>query len=784
MLAKFGSHLTWRRRLPPLPSCATVALRCPPSSYRWLSSVQAAADKKDTNQHDDEDSSSSSSRHQNRLKEHEALQTVVQLDFFGEPVTFRTARGKQDPTISHAMAALDGHLLAVVSKGKSCTGGGAEDGVTIRSNHAVALSWAELLRFAAVWQDRAPILTVVAVAPVLAHTGVAYVQEALDPLLKQTRPAVPGLPQLQCIPLAQQALENWQERWEEKGKKKESSPEDDNNGTQNNDAILDNEREVFHMRALSYLLRDEHSHALVVLLKCLQQCPGDALALSMAMDLSQTTGQAWAAGKAANTVAAYWYERRGGLIRPSLPGYSVVSSLIALGWAVDGRTVEAEVIADQSMSSGKKVSGAIATWALAHIFDATGRTAEGISFLVNFDGMSNYEGAGWLHTTDRWAMYGARYSLDREERGGRFQSSALRLYESHVSFVLETSGYAMPNYSPVPRQQAPMGWLDHSKNQSILLEATQNKKEKSWYDSLFGGSDTDEETSKENDQQETKFEIVVEKDKTPSPHRTDDWTPAAEDVLTYLPPTPIFLTEATLLLFRMTLNGTLSRKNERWDQLRNAWRNTVDQQHAAGRSLTFSPMAAVAASMVLPPRETGAEDLPSTRALSHGLHRMGQLLQFGKNPLDGDDNDGASSSNVVIRNHVAQQEPDFWLPSTEDQTKAWREVVETLTIALDGFDEKHDLMDPAQLRFTSTWEMDGRPILEHAVIYAACKAGDIPSLSLARSICSRGVSMRPNSPEEWWRYSIVLGLLGDQVASEDALHTSINVGGGQGSRAT
>ena len=108
--------------------------------------------------------------------------------------------------------------------------------------------------------------------------------------------------------------------------------------------------------------------------------------------------------------------------------------------------------------------------------------------------------------------------------------------------------------------------------------------------------------------------------------------------------------------------------------------------------------------------------------------------------------------------------------------------METLTIALDGFDEKLDLMDPAQLRFTSTWEMDGRPILEHAVVYAACKAGDITSLSLARSICSRGVSMRPNSPEEWWRYSIVLGLLGDQVGSEDALNTSINIGGGQGSR--
>ena len=56
------------------------------------------------------------------------------------------------------------------------------------------------------------------------------------------------------------------------------------------------------------------------------------------------------------------------------------------------------------------------------------------------------------------------------------------------------------------------------------------------------------------------------------------------------------------------------------------------------------------------------------------------------------------------------------------------------------------------------------------------------SVSLARSVCSQGVTLRPNSPEEWWRYSIVLGLLGDDVASEDALAASLSFGGGQGVR--
>jgi hypothetical protein len=41
------------------------------------------------------------------------------------------------------------------------------------------------------------------------------------------------------------------------------------------------------------------------------------------------------------------------------------------------------------------------------------------------------------------------------------------------------------------------------------------------------------------------------------------------------------------------------------------------------------------------------------------------------------------------------------------------------------------------------------------------------------------VTLRPNSPEEWWRYSIVLGLLGDEVGSGTALEASINFGGGQ-----
>lgn len=45
--------------------------------------------------------------------------TTAELDFFGEPVTFRGSKKR-----TNAMAAYDGFLLCVVSKGRSTTGGG------------------------------------------------------------------------------------------------------------------------------------------------------------------------------------------------------------------------------------------------------------------------------------------------------------------------------------------------------------------------------------------------------------------------------------------------------------------------------------------------------------------------------------------------------------------------------------------------------------------------------------------------------------------------------------
>jgi len=280
-----------------------------------------------------------------------------------------------------------------------------------------------------------------------------------------------------------------------------------------------------------------------------------------------------------------------------------------------------------------------------------------------------------------------------------------------------------------------------------------------------------------------------------------------EDVLTWLPPTPQFLSDATLLLLRLTLNGTISSQNYRWQNLRNAWSALLEMNNrykirAPGAkdptsSFEFYPLVCVAASLVADPSQVGELPGPGGR-LAMGLHKMGDLLNLGgvSAPIneaseDDDENESGNTnylSTILFRDIVADKEPDFWLPAQEEaKREEWRTVLKLLSSAIDGVydptgEDDHDIMKAKLSSGFQAWEFDVRPFLEHAVVYAACKCGDYESLSIARSICSRGVTLRPNSPEEWWRYSIVLGLLGDEVASEDALAASHSFGGGQGAR--
>lgn len=445
----------------------------------------------------------------------------------------------------------------------------------------------------------------------------------------------------------------------------------------------------------------------------------------------------------------------------------MVSSLMAVGFAVGGRDEDAEQMASRAMKQGRSVCGGLATWAQVYVFDARGRIAEGISACANFDGLSNYEGSGFLFFDCRLSGYGARFSLDREERG-RGKSAALRLYEANFERVLEYSGFSQGLPWQQPLRKAPLSWTEPK-----LIDGG-NPPALSFFDKVLGRG-AKQKTEKVD------YELVVKRINVPST-KHEGWEPSNEDVLTWIPPTPAVISDATLLLLRFTLNGTISPRNARWDSVRNAWSSMLElhDKHGDGSGFQFCPLFCVTSSLLFPPSRTGGDRIGSGR-LAEGLYLMGEMLKLG-NPVT------QQEKMTSIRELIADNDPNFWLPVSNDTREDWKRVVDHLLSAKDGFDypvhhdgrENQDFVD-IRRRFHA-WDFETRPIFEHAICYAACKSGDTESLCLARSICSQGVTLRPNAPEEWWRYSIVLGLLGDDVGSEDALSNSINFGSGQGAR--
>jgi hypothetical protein len=617
-------------------------------------------------------------------------------------------------------------------------------------------AWADLLRHATIWNSNeksAPMLAYIAVVPLLVQTSVSYINY-IDHLLLQVESGVDGLPSLQLMLLAEKA----------------AAAKDDENL---------NQRERTHLQALDCMLQHDHKRALAILTRHLQSCPGDGLALSLALDIAHTVGDKDAALRVSGSVAAYWNERQGKLLRPSIPGYSTALSLIALGAAVGGRHDLAERLALETINKGEKLAGGIATWALAHVYDAEGRTAEGISCSANTDGIKNFENCGLLFFDTILGGYGVRFALDREERG-RGRSAALRLYDNNYERLLDDSGFARGQLALNPMRRAPVGWQKSSFDRG--------GKAKRFVSDLFGDLT---ERSEIADQQN---ELVNKETSLPSlpSLKKQDWQPTCEDVLTWMPPTPQILSDATLLLLRLTLNGTISSQNYRWENLRNSWTALLECQRLYGNkeeNFEFYPLVNISASLLASPKDTGRLSGAASR-LSKAMRKMGRLLKLGGITTHPDEEEQSEEeessflSTVFVRDIVAEKDPDFWFPveDVSDQ-EDWKGVLRLLSSSIDGvYDplDDFDIMNAELLESFSSWDFDVRPFMEHAVVYAACKCGDSKSLSLARSICSRGVTLRPNSPEEWWRYSIVLGLLGDEIASEDALAASLAFGGGQG----
>lgn len=699
-------------------------------------------------------------------------------DFFGEPVAFLTSarpvasspslrKSQSIGQIVDALSSLDTFILAVVTRGKSADGGGDDEGIPAQAAHSSAIAWSELLRHARHWNAdsglcAAPMLAVAAAAPLLAQAGSRYVCH-LDTLLSRTSD------QIRLVPLAMAAVRRKYDP--------NLSP-----------------RERYHLHAMHHLLHNEHSKAMAIYSKLLEASPGDALALSLAIDVAFTTGDRAAALRVAGSVAAYWAERgrHGITMRPSIPGHSIGSSLISVGFAAGGRHADAERLADRSLRQDKEGSGGIASWALAIAFDSEGRTSEGISLLSGFDGVQNYEKCGFLFFDSRLHGYGARFAVDREGTGEG--GSSIRMYDTSFERVLHYSGYARSGTQRGDLQG--LRQVPQSRKRRMVEKAGESAT--TVFQKLFGlgpskGDTIDAIQTKQRNAYPNGDKSMSQKSKA------EPTVPiTTEDILAWLPPTPQLLTDATMLLLRLTLKGSVSESDDRWRDLRSAWVTLIEQQNVCSICdggegtnflskplVEFFPLASIASALLVEPSmHTESRTINGVqRELCKGLRLMGKLMRL----CDSDVMIGpASDDRDTHHNETRKRQQDDGI------TDGWRLVVQHLAKAREGgvsfvgLDEAPSCNNEPDSQFIlckkdfDGWAIDVRPVVEHCICHAAVLSEDYESLCLARSVCSESVSLRPNSPENWWRYSVILRALGDEVAAEDAQSASVSLGFGEG----
>ena len=339
--------------------------------------------------------------------------------------------------------------------------------------------------------------------------------------------------------------------------------------------------------------------------------------------------------------------------------------------------------------------------------------------LSGYDGMQHYERCGHLFHDSRLSGYGARFALDRDAAGaGR---SAGRIYESAFQrIIIEPDAIASTRMAP--------------RNQRDLMMKHAGGAAKSMFSSLFGGGNSKTDV----DEAATPLEDTYTK-------RPEGTKRTAIDALTWLPPSPQVLTEASMLLLRLTLSGAISEKDYRWRDLKAAWEKLLDlypKNTHDSSALAFYPLARVASSLVLGNKDLTNGDIePVFNKLAEGAFLLGRAMNLGGEGLDNNMDDEATK-------------------------EMWKAVANCL----------------AEARHGKIWDMDARSLLDQGLCHAAVLSDDFESLCLARSVCSEAVSLRPNSPESWWRYSVVLDRLGDENAAEDARGASVSLGAGEGGR--
>ena len=650
-------------------------------------------------------------------------------DFFGETVTFIQSSSNAALSLNEAMEALDTFQLCVITRGKTCTEGGDSEGDSIQASHSAAIAWAELLRQAHAHNNSsskteeiivAPMMAVAAVAPLICQTGVDYVRY-LDRCLAGNNISPPDF---SILAMAQHAVSH------------RDSPHLSN-------------RERLHLKALNLLLHNRHTEALSIYIHILTLHPGDVLALALAMDIAYVVGSTASAFRAATAVSRYVAERgrHGASLSSSFSGYNVASAWVALGLAMRGKYRDAEILSQSVLRRDSSSSGGVVTAALSHVFDGEGRITEGVTLLAGYDGLQNFRECGWLDYDAKLSGWGARFVLDRDgESGGNL---ALRIYDEYFAVRLAHR----------PSRRSPR------KNMSVLGRAVQagGAAGKSLFGTLFSSRSSNPGPETKSQRHSENQGVVNDDNNHSSDMRPGSGPSKLEDVLAFLPPTPQLLTDATLLLLRLTLAEVVSEDDERWNTLRNAWRrilSEVQRENDVSKtcSLQFFPLADAVSALLV---DISVNNFDVTSSCKQGLFELGKLMSLGMS---------------------TPEEQSKKVPADEQQPQ-WSRVVSLLASSIEGHGSPSsnpsllgEKMDNMQHLCACDQEL--RPIIEHALCHAAVLSNNYESLNVARSICSEGVSLRPNSPEIWWRYSLVLDVLGDSVAAQDARMASTSFGSG------
>jgi len=685
---------------------------------------------------------------------------VPELDFFDEPVTYFpnengdtglssssniTSPSQNDTSTTDSTLAFDTLLVQLVSRGQASSDGGDEFGIPIKAAHSTAIIWADLIRHVSYWcryehengnsvnvnvKEKgkknlicdAPMLAAAAFAPLLIAGGRAYVGN-LDDNYINARGSVEQNKNITRGPSFLEIIDAAAARKNEEGL---------------------SIREQCHLWALEYLSHNQHSKALATYCQLLETCPGDALALSLALDLSNIVGDKQSIFRATTSVASYWNERgqRGSPIgQASIEGHSIGSALIATGLAIGGRTAEAEQLSDKSLFLDRSGASGIVTWAKAHIYDAEGRVSEGSSSFTG-DGVEHYEGCGFLFFDAKMTGIGSRFVMDRS--GASADRKATRLYDSSFGRILDETGFDGSQEGFITRR------IPGSKRDIILSSAGDAASSMfgNWFGS--GSSKTAEKTSgdenvdKDSDDQYSNADIGASEPRS------------IEDVFTWLPPTVDVLTDASFLMLRLAISGVVEADDVRWKKLQSAWEKTVSIENnyadSESKLFSYSPMAKIASSLFID--------------FDHDSSGKSGKLQ-------------AAAS--LIGKLIAKK--------TEGEVKdQWHDVVKLLDEARSGWekDEPSGSMFCQPSRCLTQdidgWEITMGNFIEQALCYAAIQSQDYTSLCKARTLCSESVTLRANSPECWFRYGMILKELGDEDNARDAFHASVSLGSGEGGR--